>query len=188
MLSENGLELKSINTNYISIDEVRDLARAVEEHFNSDGYVVAYQTNKLLIGRYESQNFKFYNADRIDERFLLKVRIFNHMKELLLWRVNGMLRGRLRIDTEGEESFVVDAYQQLWGTDQKRIDTNFTKIFEERGTELILPFSSLEVDNKKNKVFIKTRNYIEFNKKTSLSTYGDCRFVGFYDRTKKELS
>lgn len=188
MLSENGLELKSIKTKYISIVEVKDLARAVEEHFNSDGFVVAYQTNKILIGRYVSQNFKFYNADRIDERFLLKARIFNSMKELLLWRANGVIKGRLRIDTEGDESYVVDAYQQLWGTDQKRIDSDFTKIFEERGTELILPFSSLEVDNKKNRVFIKVRNYIEYHKGTCLSTYGDCRFVGFYDRTKKEIT
>lgn len=187
MLAENGLELRSINTKFILVDEAKDLARALEEQFNSDGYVVAYQTNKLLIGRYESRTFKFYNADRIDDRFLIKVRIFNQTRELFLWKVNGVLSGRLRIDTEGDESFVVDAYQQLWGTDQRRVDPHFTKIFEERGTELILPFSSLEVDNRKNKVFIKTRNYIEYNSKTCLSTYVDCRFVGFYDSTKKEL-
>ncbi len=187
MKSENGLELKSINSESLILNEIKSLTNTVKEYFKESGLVVAYQSNKILIGKYDGNNFHFFHEEQIDERKLLKIRIFNNQKELFLWKSNGNIKGRLRIDTEGEEVFVVDAYQQLWGTDFQKINNSWTKIFEERGTELILPFSNIKVDNKQNKVFIKTRNYIEYHSKSLLATYGDCRFVGFYDKDKKQI-
>jgi len=66
------------------------------------------------------------------------------------------------------------------------LGNGFTRIFEKRGTEIILPFTGLDVKDKTEgkRVFIQIRNYINYNK-ASQATYIDCRFVGFYNGGKE---
>lgn len=178
-IKKNGLELTEINSQTQSLGEVKDIDEAFSKFFSEDGFVVAYLTNKILIGKYESHKLHFYKEQNLDPQFLLSLRLFNTNKELFIWRTQGTLKGRLRTDGIGEETFIVDACQLLWGTDSELYGDGFTRLFEERGTEIIFPLSDLRVNAEKKRVFIKTRNYVEFNPETSLASYGDCRFVEF---------
>jgi len=190
IISKNGLDLIEIKSKVIINSEngIKDIENYISENFPEEGFFVCYLTDILLIGRYSSGKFYFYGEGKIDKDFLLKLRVFNQKREVLLWKSQGKIFGRTRVDQEGESTYAVDAYQQLWGTDYKRLNGGFTKIFEERGTELILPFSNIEVDNRENRIFIKTRNYVDFHPDTCLATYVDCRFIGFYDHRKNPLT
>ncbi|WP_353684544.1 CRISPR-associated protein Csx19 [Thermodesulfovibrio sp. 3907-1M] len=186
MLVANGLELKKIQSKVVIISEIDDLKKTVSSYFESPAYAVAYLTNEVLIGKFINGEFEFYQNKKINPDYLIKLRIFNLRQELLVWQTEEGLKGRLRIDEEGEETHVVDARQVLWGTDKEDYGNGWTRIFEERGTQLILPFSKFTVDNKKNRLFIRTRNYVHFNSETHLATYNDCRFIEFLD-SKNQL-
>ncbi|MDI6714682.1 MAG: CRISPR-associated protein Csx19 [Thermodesulfovibrio sp.] len=179
-MKTNGLELLKINskTKPVNINSIKDAL----DHFNSTGYIVAYLDYKVLIGKVNIDSFEFYNNETIEEKYIQRLRLFNNEKELLVWRDNNYLKGRLRIDNEGHETFVVDACQVLWGTDKKELGNGWIKLFEQRGTELILPYRDLKIDNKKHRLFLKTRNYISFHSKTHQATYTDCRFIGFTEK------
>lgn len=69
----------------------------------------------------------------------------------------------------------------MWGTKAQEKIADFTRITEDRGTELILPFNGIMLkglDYEQKRVFLKTRNYIDYNK-LSQATYVDSRFMGF---------
>lgn len=182
MLVENGLELKSIKSQVQTI-KIDNLNEALS-NFASDGYAIAYLDYKVLIGRINNGSLDFYINENIEEKFIQRLRLFNEHRELFIWRTEEGLKGRLRIDEQGEEIYVIDARQVLWGTNKKELGNGWTKLFEERGTELILPFDGISLDNKKNRIFLKTRNYIDFYPETFQATYVDCRFTGFADKEK----
>jgi len=149
--------------------------------FNSTGFAVAYLDYKVLIGKVNIKNIEFYNNEVIEEeKYIQRIRLFNDDKELLIWRVKNGFKSRLRIDNEGSNEFVVDACQVLWGTNKEKLNNGWIKIYEDRGTELILPYGEdAKIDDKENRLFIMTRNYIGFHPKTYQATYVDCRFVKF---------
>lgn len=179
MLNQNGLKLHEIYSEVRTIDKIVDLEQTLKDTFGEDGFVVAYMTDKILIGKYLGNSLNFPSNHSFDPRFLLRVRVFNQSRELLLWNTGSTLQGRVRIDGQGEKTYVVDAPQLLWGTDYEHIGNGYTRIFEQRGTELLLPLPDLRIDQNKRRVFIKTRNYIEFNPTTHLASYCDCRFIDF---------
>lgn len=187
MISANGLELKQISSKVEIIAEINDLKETISKYFNTPGFAIAYLTNDVLIGRVINGEFKFYQDKTIQPEYILKLRIFNTQKELFLWQTEEGIKGRVREDLEGTGTYVVDACQVLWGTDKEKLTDGWSRIFEERGTELILPFSNINVNNRKNRLFIRTRNYIQFHPITCLATYSDCRFVEFLDHNKKPL-
>jgi CRISPR-associated protein (TIGR03984 family) len=177
----NGLEL------YLIKSKVEPLSINNLEHalslFNSTGYAVAYLDYKVLIGKVNNNGFEFFNNEKIEEKYIQKLRLFNDDKELLIWRDNNGLKGRLRIDGEGEETFAVDACQLLWGTKKDKLGNGWIKLFEDRGTELILPYDEgVIIDNKRSRLFIMTRNYISFHPGTNQATYFDCRFIKFTNK------
>lgn len=186
MIEQNGLKLYEIKTKTEPISEISALEETMR-HFNEDGYVVAYLTYGVYVGRYKNREFEFYEKLELNPDFIIRLRIFNENQELYIWKTGNKLSGRLRIDTDGSSTPVIDAYQVLWGTDKKELKDGWTRIFEERGTELILPFFDITVDNSKKRLFLKTRNYIDFHSHIYLATYIDCRFVGFFDHNKNPL-
>jgi CRISPR-associated protein (TIGR03984 family) len=176
----NGLELYLIKSKAEPYSIINNLEQALSL-FNSTGYVIAYLDYKVLIGKVNNNGFEFFNNEKIEEKYIQKLRLFNDDKELLIWRDNNGLKGRLRIDGEGEETFVVDAYQVLWGTKKEKLRNGWIKLFEDRGTELILPYDEgVIIDDKKNRLFIMTRNYI--HPETNQATYFDCRFIKFTNK------
>lgn len=182
-MKKNGLQLNEIKSNEPELEKVNDPMEYIKNKFQEDGFVVAYLDYTVLIGKYLSEQEKtlFYENGLFDSKFLQKIRVFNQDKEVFIWRTEEGFKGRLRVDEQGKGTFVVDANQVLWGTKAEKKNSDFTILTEERGTELILPFpySKLEgVDDEKNRVFLKTRNYIGDND-IGQATYVDSRFLGF---------
>jgi CRISPR-associated protein (TIGR03984 family) len=98
----------------------------------------------------------------------------------LIWRTNSGFKGRLRTDNEGTKTDIIVAYQVLFGTQKgENANEHFTEIKEARGTYLTLPFGNLIIDDKRNRICIKTHNYVGYNA-VNQASYTDCRFVGFY--------
>ena len=173
------------------IDKIKSLSKPIhlknsniEEEIGKiivEGFFVAYLNYAVLIGRVIKGKLFFHGKNSIELKHIIKLRCFNLNNELLIWRESGKLSGRLRKDESGEESYVIDAIQALFGTHAIDQGNNFTKLTEERGTELLLPFPYellKDVDDKKIRVFLKTRNYIGRNS-TEQADFVDCRFIGF---------
>ncbi len=188
---QSALKLEKIKTRAISLNqETDDPLACLEKRFKDNGFVVAYMDFKVLIGRYTNQRCIFAGNETLDTnniQYLQRLRVFNHNQEVSIWRTednddNGSFKGRMRIDREeeGEETPIIDVNQVLWGTRARALDNGFTLLSENRGTELILPFNNLEnVDDKENRVFLETRNYIGYND-IGQATYVDTRLVGFF--------
>ncbi len=178
-MKANGLTLVTIKSKRKPVSVQDGLLKLVVEHFSgSKAFIVAYLDYRVLIGIFENGRFSFYENETFDAKFIQRLRVFNHEKELLIWRSRDRLNGRLRIDSEGHDTDVVDAEQVLFGTKAEDMG-DYTRLTEDRGTEIILPFTGIDVDGKKKRVCIKTRNYVDYNKITHQATYVDCRFVGF---------
>lgn len=189
--NETSLLLKPIKTKLDTKKGIDNPIETIKNTFKQEGFVVAYLYHEVLIGRYKNQKMIFYKDESIDPGHIIKIRVFNENKELFIWKTSEGFNYRLREDDQtieqGEEKNgfftvdVVEASQILWGTKAKKKNNGFTLISEERGTELILPFpySKLEdVDDEENRVFLKTRNYVDYND-IGQATYVDSRFMGF---------
>jgi len=180
----NGLEMKTVDTSVKiyegqEIKSFDDLQDKIGLLFNDTGYGVAYIDYKVLVGKYDNSLLVFYNNEVFNIMYLQKIRVFNAEKELFIWRRGeNLFNMRLRSDSGGEKQYVVDAEQVLWGTRQKTLEAGWSKIFESRGMEIILPFTSNRLDENEYRVKIKTRNYIAFNQ-VGQAGYVDSRFMKF---------
>ena len=172
----NGLIMSAIKSKSESVKGVDNLGQ-IKDVIKNDSFVVAYLDYKVLIGKYANGSFSFFNNEQVDPKFIQRIRIFNKDEELMLWRSEGKLKGRYRKDNDGDKIDVVDNNQVLFGTKAEEIN-GFMRLTEERGTEIILPFDNLKVDDNENRIKIKTRNYIGFNE-IHQATYVDCRFIEF---------
>jgi CRISPR-associated protein (TIGR03984 family) len=190
-----GLEICNINTrteegkNILNLEDYSDLERKIADVFKNDGFAAAYLDYKVLIGKYCSKAFVFYNSETFHPRYLQRLRVFNGDKELLIWRQGeGRFKMRLRIDGEGEPKDCVRASQVLWGTKSESLGSGWCRIYEDRGVELILPIDDPELDKGegKRRVKILTHNYIDFIDETGQAGYVDCRFVRFEGGGKEE--
>ncbi|MGI6308499.1 MAG: CRISPR-associated protein Csx19 [Dethiobacteria bacterium] len=187
----NGLKLKKDRTRVKQIQKELnswlDLENTLAKFFAGDGYIVAYLHYKVMVGKINGGKPKFFNNETFNPKYLLKLRAFNKNQELLIWPFNGhQFQGRLRIDGENsinddeEIKCFIEAEQVLWGTNYEILDDGWARLFEKRGTELIIPPDiKVQIKNSaKNRLKIKTRNYIGFNK-MGQAGYEDCRFVEF---------
>lgn len=165
---------------YKTIETWDALECMLTDLFINDGYVVAYTHYKVMIGKLYQGKLKFYENEVFNLKYLLKTRIFNEKKELLLWKNSENeeyeFQMRLRIDNEGEKIDVIDAEQVLWGTNYEVLCDGWTCLYEKRGTKIILPLD-VRVTPRES-VKIKTRNYIGRNN-LGQAGYEDCRFVEF---------
>lgn len=176
--------------NKLELSDFASLKAFINSKFPHIGFCVSFLDNEVLIGKYDGNDFKFYQKKLIEPQFIQKLRLFNETQELLLWRKKwentcGEFAFRLRVDGDGIETDVIDAKQVLWGTTAKKLEYGFTEISEIRGTKIILPFDDIEVNNKDRRVFLLTRNYISYDTNDSSyqqAGYVDCRFVKFTDK------
>lgn len=183
-LKENGLRLFEISSTTepfknMKINEVSDLITFIDTKISGEYCAVLYLYNEVLIGNYNN-GFSFYDNKTFDLNDLIKMRIFNNDTELLLWKNDDNFCGRIRKDSSnenGNNSKVVEVKQILYGTNSENLENGFVRLFEDRGTEVILP-GNFDIQDAKNRVSIKTRNYIEYND-LNQAVYVDCRFVNF---------
>ncbi|MCF8011045.1 MAG: TIGR03984 family CRISPR-associated protein [Clostridiales bacterium] len=178
-----GLEWEKIKTEAMFekgqvIRNIIDLQEKISEMFQSNGEVVAYIDYKVLIGTFEKGKLFFYANEQFEPKYLQKLRVFNKDKEIYLWRTKEcQFNIRARLDGQGYEKDIVDADQVIWGTKEDRLENGWSKIYEERGMELIVPFLNKNF-NEKSRAKIKTRNYIDYND-LGQAGYVDCRFLEF---------
>lgn len=179
MPESTGLTLVSINSPCELINDVDDVIKEISNRMK-DGYVVAYLDHMVLIGESKNGRLKFYNNFSIEneQKHIQRVRVFNENEELLIWKAEQCFKGRYRRDGDGTQQYAIDARQILWGTKLERLSDDFIKISEERGTELILPLSTIATVDERRRIALKTRNYIGYLP-THQATYIDCRFMGF---------
>ncbi|KPA11323.1 hypothetical protein MHK_008473 [Candidatus Magnetomorum sp. HK-1] len=184
--NNHGPSMIELYSQKISFDNfpINDLDGIILKHMNENAYVVAWLDYKVLIGKRNNGQFLFYENEKINYKYIRRMRIFNAEKELHIQRTNYAFKARLRIDDlTGKGTWAVMANQVLFGT--KNIDSkdeNFSIITEDRGTTLTLPLANFEVNDSKQRAFLKTFNYIGYNSicqdnSFCQATYVDCRFV-----------
>jgi len=158
----------------IGINSYSELVQTIHNLFHGDGWVVCYLDYKVLIGKYESGSLVFYAGEQFDPLYLQQLRVFNESLELLMLRnASGQFNYRLKSDEEGGEEYI-EAKQILWGTRIEKLDNDWIRLSEDRGTELIMPRPQQPND----RIKLLTRNYIGFNE-VGQAGYIDCRFVKF---------
>lgn len=111
---------------------------------------------------------------------IVRFRLFDEEKELHLWRSNGILKGRIRIDSTGDDTEFVTANPILNGSNfTQPKNENYLIAWEDKGTRFQLPyleeFQAL-IENKENRLALVTRNYIDYSP-VGQSGYIDSRFV-----------
>lgn len=182
------------------------------ELFSIPTYFIAYLHYAVIIGKHEQGKLKYCDTSTKEQiieedipfQFLQKLRVFNKDAELYIWKTIGKFKGRIRSEKEfpncnqtqyNDQKIkeYVQADQILFGTYKEQINENFTILKEDRGTEVILPFSydTINVQEKGNdnpiqRVAIRTRNYIGYNE-IGQAGYIDCRFVEFVKRDKDDI-
>lgn len=183
MVKENGLKLDSVKSK-AELYFGSDFDSLVKLWGNDKGYFIVYLDYSVLIGKFCNGAFQGEKFD--DPKFIQKIKLFNKSKELYIWRKDeNAFSGRLRVDGEGEKSVdVIDAWQALYGTRSKE-EGGATFLSEDRGTNLVLPFTGLNEENDLP-VRIYTRNYIGYNE-LGQAGYEDCRFVAFTNKGRKPL-
>lgn len=145
-------ELQKCNSTVTSVNE-NDIKANIKLFENA--FIVVWYQNRIKFCKIENKNCQL-SLDEFSS--IVRLRIFDDNKELHVWRSNGVLRGRLREDTEGDEIEYVIAIQLLNSAP-----------FIEKDDEL----------NKTKMKFLKTRNYIGYSDDIAQAGYIDCRFVGF---------
>lgn len=176
--SDNGLDLIKLNSETKLIDNFDNL-NSLKDFIKVDSFVIAYLDYKVLVGKYKNGELLFYNNETFELKYIQKLRVFNNNEELLIWRLNNKFKARYRIDSPGTNCFATDNNQVVFGTELEKLnDENFSLLKEERGSNIIIPFNNLNVDQVDNRIKIKTRNYIAFNE-IHQATYFDSRFIGF---------
>ncbi len=179
-----GLTLLTLKTEAKPLGEhnftdYQTLKKFLADNFKNNGFIVIYLDYAVLIRKFTDGKILFMkNENPFDPIYIQKLRLFNKDKELFLWRTEGKWKARLRTDDTGEsEMTLIEANQVLFGTTSK-VENGFTSLTETRGTEIILPFTITGIDAGKNRIKIKTRNYIGYNE-LGQAGYVDCRFVEF---------
>ena len=184
-MEANGLKLISISSTseparYIKTGELKAQLKAF---LPEPALVVVFLDNRVLAGRWTGNLFQFYEGQTIEEKYIQRIRVFNQNKEFHAWRTFNGMKGRNRTDFQGTKVNVAIAEVVLFGTTSENKGNGFSEISEKRGTRLLVPFENLVIDEKINRLFIKTHYYIECNP-VGQATYTDCRFVSFTDGAK----
>lgn len=174
-----------------------------DELFNVPTYFIAYLHYAVVIGKYNAGKITYFDPsdskvkDSIDFKYLQKLRVFNQDAELHIWKTQGNFKGRIR----SEKNFsganktkhnnleiveYIEVNQILFGTTSSDLGNGFTKLTEDRGTEVILPFTNIILDTQDKRIAIRTRNYVGYNE-IGQAGYVDCRFVEFVNMPSGEV-
>lgn len=176
----NGLTMMNDRTTSAALKfkmvKWQELQELINKDFKDHAYVISYLDYKVLIGKAYEEKIEFYNQETFDPKFIVKMRVFNKQKELLLWRqCENMFSARMRMDGVGENIYLIEAKQVLWGN-ARQVKDDWVLLNEARGTEIYIPYKVKNTNS--NRLTIKTRNYIDYNE-MGQAGYVDCRFMDF---------
>ena len=155
----------------------QDLLRLIGEYFHKDAYIVLWQMQSIVWGKYENNAVVWADEEDVFEDGWQELRVFNEMEELHLYRKGAELIGRYRSDDGQDNCEYVDSFSRFWGEKPKTVEAvenGFVKIQDiERKLEMIIPAS---VENAK-RYGLLTRNYVTTNEVNGQAGYTDFRFV-----------
>jgi len=197
-MKTNGLTYLNLKSSFdpVTIKDDQDILDNAAEN----AWFIAYLYHRVVIGRITDGKFDYYPDEKIPNDVtlsnILKLRVFNEDAELFVWKTSlGEYKARLRKDENvkiidpddvtnqpwfaPDQQHAVEARQVLFGTKAEQHATGYSKLTEDRGTEIILPMINLRVDKKDHRMCIKTRSYIGYIEETGQATYEDVRFVKF---------
>ena len=142
----------------------------------SNAKAVAWYFDEIVFYNIENNN---WNAPMKELADLVRLRIFDSNNELHIWRNNGVLNGRLRIDSIGEDVEYIIGKPLLNGTTFNIVKPGIVAT-EEKGIYFQLPYPELEIidDRNKDRIALITHNYIGYTD-IGQAGYVDCRFVDF---------
>jgi len=180
---EKNYKLKEIDCDFdtgknIVIENIDQLVSKISDKIKTESSVVAYLDYKVLFGKFENNSLLIYENEKPEIKFLQKIRVFNENEEIYFWKNGKSFNSRYVKDKEGNGKYVLDANNYLYGTIPDKLDENFSKLKEDRGTEIIFPIPDLkENDGVFNRILkATTRNYIDYTKMNQ-ATYIDSRLV-----------
>ena len=187
---DNGLKGREIASaivfsGVITPNQLKDLTSFIENKFNKEApsMGVFYLDYGILFGRWKNNAWQFCPEQKFDVNFLQEARVFNENYELKIWKTEEGYAYRMREDkvdnpnNDEKKCFVVDAKQYLWGTRSEYLRDGWSKLTEERGTELIVPLRVSHVEGESQPLaYLLTRNYVDYLDNEQ-ATYVDCRFV-----------
>ncbi len=181
-MKSNRLTYLNMETSLTSVTVNSD--QDILDNAPEGAWFVAYLYHRVVIGKFENKQLVYYKQEIDDVKLsnILKLRVFNEDSELFVWKTNlGGHHARLRTDGNGTKQGIVEAKQVLFGTEAKPVTDNalYSVLTEKRGTEILLPIPNLKINDKKERLCIKTRSYIGYIEKTGQATYEDVRFVKF---------
>lgn len=181
------LLIKTLNSKVESYTIESQVKAEVKKYFESHAFVVAYLVNEVLFGKYENNEFVFPKNKKIEEKFIVQLRVFNEDKELFIRKKGNKFLCRFRDDSNGDTTECVDTDQIISGikiTDYEESD--FFKIESKKSRKpLLIPFSFENLSDG-NRPAIKVRNYIGYNG-IMQAEYVDSRFVTFTNTSCGEL-
>lgn len=147
--------------------------------------------NELKFGYYNRENsssFTFYDNVVPDEKYLINLRLFNEVEEIMVQKSGSQYTVRIIKDEEvtSKETNnvqVVDDASTLFGerTDKNLQSSTFVKLKETgRKISMIIPTS----DSAKYYALV-TRSYITFDEKTGQAGYGYYRYLDIRPEVKQ---
>jgi len=180
----NGLTLIALNSQVhaqgeLDAEQTANPAALIKTCFDSaPALAVCYFDYGIRFAKWENGALHFANEEFPGAPYLQEARIFDRDRELRIWREERALLYRFRVDAAGESHLAMEAEQNLWGTHAEPLPRGWTRLWEDRGTELTAPLVIAEKKNYAGPLaYLKTRNYIDYLK-NGQATYVDCRFVG----------
>ena len=186
---DNGLVYKRVRSNVpikgeVGVKDLGDIQTFLKANGFPDGtppdMAVFYMNYGIRFAKWEQDKLIFYeNAVTIEPEFLLEARIFNRSRELRILQLEpGRYYYRTRVENDqGEDADIIEARQCLWGTRSEPLDHGWSRLYEDRGTELIVPLHLEHAEGEDRPLAVLvTRNYIG-KLKNGQATYIDCRFV-----------
>lgn len=125
----------------------------------TEGYAVLWQHHDVFVGEISQNSINWANDNKPESDFkkhLVRLRVFNNERESHFWRTGDKIKGRLRIDMEGDDVSYVDTSLNLRGVAGVQVQ---------------------KLNSNNQSFFIKTRNYL--NQGNTQAGYVDSRFVEF---------
>lgn len=168
-----------------TVDMLKDLESYVYDFDRA--CIVAWFADKVLFGNLEKGIVHFYNYEfkglDLGSEHVLKMRVFNELSELHIWRSGNSFGYRYICDgaKEGQEAEYIDAEQVMLGNyfSQSEDNNEFYMVTEKRrGIKYLVPaqiFADFD-ETKEWRLVLNTRNYIGYNA-VGQAGFVDCRFV-----------
>ncbi|MBK6339140.1 MAG: hypothetical protein IPF63_05950 [Bacteroidetes bacterium] len=153
--------------------EVQEL-NLCDLNFRSDANFYMLLHHAMVFGKIENWNFQCLDNSILKnwQQYLIELRVWNDTEETHVFYRMGKWQMRT-VDLNGE-FLHYDTESFIWRTENEHLGNNYSKLIEERGTEIIFP---KDWANEKE-IKIKERHFISYNAFNMPQVVDSC-IIGF---------